>query len=221
LLKKDAKNAEIIKPVLRGRDVHRYQYEESDKYLILSHNGIDVPKEYPTIHEYLKSFGSKFRNRGAQGRHWTNLRACSFIDDFEKEKIIWIELTDTPRFSLCSDTIYLLNTAYFMLPPKEFDAKYLLAILNSKLMAFYLSLLAATSGMGTLRWINVYVKEFPIPRVDKTQQTSIIDIVNEVITAKQRNSQADTSDKEKSIDNLVYELYGLSSKEISIVEGSA
>jgi len=221
LLKKDTKNAEIIKPVLRGRDVRRYYYEEPTKYLIVSHNGIDVPKDYPTIYQYLKSFGLTFRQRGAQGRHWTNLRACSFIDDFKEEKLIWIELTDTPRFALCSDTVYLLNTAYFLLPPKEFDAKYLLAILNSTVMAFYLSLLAATSGMGTLRWINVYVKEFPIPSVDKATRRKITNIVEKVIEVKQQSSDSDTTELEKQIDQLVYKLYDLTPDEIAVVEGAS
>jgi len=220
LLEKDLRNSEIIRPVLRGRDIFRYYYSEPNQYLILSHNGINVKKQFPVIYEYLNSFGPKFRTRGAKGKHWTNLRACSFIDDFEKEKIIWIELTDEGRFALCKESIYLLNTAYFMLPPKGIDAKYLLAILNSKVMCFYLSLLAATSGMGTLRWINAYVKEFPIPLVKIDKQKEISEAVNAILNKKRNFGDFDAMEQNAKIDNMVYELYDLTPGEIEIVENS-
>ncbi|MCY4552860.1 MAG: Eco57I restriction-modification methylase domain-containing protein, partial [Candidatus Poribacteria bacterium] len=95
-------NAEIIKPVLRGRDISRYSYTLPKQYVLLTKNGVNVEKDYPDIYEHLDSFGDKFKNRGAQGQHWTNLRACSFYDDFKKEKIVWIELSDLGRFSLCN-----------------------------------------------------------------------------------------------------------------------
>ena len=88
---------------------------------------------------------------------------------FKKETIIWIELTDKGRFVYSNEEIYLLNSAYFLIPPKHLKAKYLLAILNSKLINFYLNIIAETSGMGTNRWINNYIKEFPLPRVENQQ----------------------------------------------------
>jgi hypothetical protein len=219
LLKCDRKNLEIINPVLRGRDIQRYQYKDSGLYILLTRNEIDVKKTYPDIYNYLNKFGRSFKERGAQGKHWTNLRACAFFDDFKKEKIVWIELTDNPRFALCSDERYLLNSAYFLLPPEGLEAKYLLGILNSKLISFYLSLLAATSGMGTFRWINVYVQEFPIPVISKPSQSVIINKVDEIISAKIANSTADISLLENQVDKLIYELYGLTAEEIAVVEG--
>ena len=124
-----------------------------------------------------------------QGQHWTNLRACSFYDDFKKEKIVWIELSDLGRFALCKAEVYLLNSAYFLLPPSGIDSKYLLGILNSSTIRFYLSLVAETSGMGTSRWINNYVKEFPIPVVVHERQTEIIELVVEILAAKGARSK--------------------------------
>ena len=119
-------NAEIIKPILRGRDISRYSYTLAGQYILLAKNGVNVERDYPDIYEHLESFGDRFRNRGAQGQHWTNLRACSFYDDFKKEKIVWIELTDSGRFALCNEEIYLLNSAYFLLPPSGIESKFLL-----------------------------------------------------------------------------------------------
>ena len=122
----------------------------------------------------MDSFGEGFKKRGAKGQHWTNLRACSFFEDFKEEKIVWIELTDIGRFSLCTDEIYLLNSAYFLIPPKELNIKFLLSILNSKVIKFYLKQIANTSGVGTTRWINNYVKDFPIPEINISVQQDFI-----------------------------------------------
>ena len=211
-------NAEIIKPVLRGRDISRYSYTLPGQYILLTKNGVNVERDYPDIYKHLKSFGNKFKNRGAQGQHWTNLRACSFYDDFKKEKIVWIELSDLGRFALCNEEVYLLNSAYFLLPPLGIDSKFLLGILNSSTIRFYLNLVAETSGMGTSRWINNYVKEFPIPIVSHEQQTEIIEIVNQILNAKRTDPDSDVSNLENEIDKLVYALYDLTPDEIAIVE---
>ena len=210
-------NTEIIKPILRGRDISRYSYTLPKQYVLLTKNGVNVERDYPDIYEHLESFGDKFKNRGAQGQHWTNLRACSFYDDFKKEKIVWIELSDLGRFSLCNDEVYLLNSAYFLLPPPDIDSKFLLGILNSSTIRFYLSLVAETSGMGTSRWINNYVKEFPIPAVAYEQQTGIIGIVHQILEAKIANPDADTADLEQEIDKQVYALYNLTQEEVAIM----
>ena len=213
-------NAEIIKPILRGRDISRYSYTLPGQYILLSKNGVNVERDYPDIYEHLESFGDRFKNRGAQGQHWTNLRACSFYNDFKKEKIVWIELSDLGRFALCNEEIYLLNSAYFLLPPPSIDTKFLLGILNSTTIRFYLNLVAETSGMGTRRWINNYVKNFPIPVVAHDQQIEIIRIVDQILDAKRAAPDADTSNPENEIDNLVYALYNLTEDEIAIVERS-
>jgi len=219
LIAKDKSNKNIIKPLLRGRDIQRFTYDKPEKYIILSKNGIDVKKEYPVIFEYLNSFGTTFKKRGAQGEHWSNLRACSFFDDFREEKIVWIELTDRGRFALCSEEIYLLNTAYFLLPPNKMRIKYLLGILNSSLIQFYLNIIAETSGMGTTRWINNYVKEFPIISETEILSDSIVSKVERILSLKEQNSETDTSSVlERKIDLLVYHLYNLTLEETHIID---
>jgi len=178
LINEDSKNRDLIKPILRGRDIERYNYNFQNLYIILTRNEIDVIKEYPSIYKYFDAFNDKFKNRGAKGKHWTNLRACSFFDDFKLEKIVWIELSDKPRFTIVTEEIYLLNSAYFILPPQCVSTKYLLALLNSKTIAFYLKMIANTSGMGTTRWINIYVKEFPIPTINNKEQQLFIEKVD-------------------------------------------
>ena len=211
-------NAEIIRPILRGRDISRFSYKLPGLYILLAKNGVDVRKDYPLAYNHLKSFGESFKKRGAQGQHWTNLRACSFFDDFKKEKIIWIELADVGRFALCKEEVYLLNSAYFLLPPKGVKSLFLLGILNSRVIRCYLGLIAETSGMGTSRWINNFVKEFPIPDVTMDKQLPIITLVDQILAAKQKDPQTDTSALESQIDVMIYKLYGLTYEEVKIIE---
>jgi len=212
LVMKDPKSTDLIKPILRGRDIDRYGYSIPRVKVLLTKNGVDV-KKYPAIYDHLDSFGEKFKNRGAKGQHWTNLRACAFFEDFKEEKIVWIELTDKGRFAISRDEIYLLNSAYFLIPPKGFYSEYLVAILNSKPIHFILHSIAESSGTGTARWINNNVKEFPIPL--NGNQAAFINIVKYVETLYRSKHSIDNYAPnthiaqlfEEVIDAMVMELY--------------
>ncbi len=219
------KNAEIIKPILRGKDIYRYGYQHADLYIILAKNGINIKSDYPQIYNYLDSFGSSFKTRGAQGQNWWNLRACAFFEDFKKDKIVWIELNDYGRFALATDEIYLVNSAYFLIPPNGVPIKTLLGLLNSSVIRFYLSTIAETSGMGVFRWINNYVKEFPIPNISPENGNLITKMVNEILVITNNSNYLQDSTKkvqvkriEEKIDQVVNKLYDLSAEEISLIE---
>jgi adenine-specific DNA-methyltransferase len=171
LIARDKNTTQIMKPVIRGRDIDRYKIDPPEQYLILSKNGVNLPKDYPILAAHLEQFGTKFRQRGAQGKNWWNLRACSFYSDFEKNRIVWIELTNDPRFAVCPAGIYMLNTAYFLLPPENLDAYALTAILNSSVSAFYMRHTAQTSGMGVTRWFKEHVSEIPVPNLAAESQS--------------------------------------------------
>ena len=127
-------------------------------------------------------------------------------------------MTDLGRFALCNEEVYLLNSAYFLLPPSGIDSKFLLGILNSKVICFYLNLIAETSGMGTSRWINKHVKEFPIPMVARNKQAPIIQLVDQILEIRYTDPVTDITAQEREIDRLVYALYGLTEEEIAAVE---
>lgn len=212
LIKSDPRSADLIKPILRGRDISKYGYKLPPLKIILTKNGIDVSK-YQSIYEHLDSFGENFKNRGAKGQHWTNLRACAFFDDFKLEKIVWIELSDMGRFAICRDEVYLLNSAYFLIPPKDHSSEFITAILNSRVIHFVLHSIAESSGTGTARWINNNVKEFPIPFIN--QQYAFICLVHYVeYLNKTMNNIEDFVPNthlvqlfEEVIDAMVMELY--------------
>lgn len=212
IIKSDPKSIDLIKPILRGRDIFKYGYKLPSLKILLTKNGVDVSK-YPSVYKHLDSFGDSFKQRGAKGQHWTNLRACAFFDDFKLEKIVWIELSDMGRFAICREEVYLLNSAYFLIPPKGYSSEVITAILNSLVIHFVLHSIAESSGTGTARWINNNVKEFPIPFIN--QQYAFICLVQYVeFLNKTTNNISDFVPNthiaqlfEEVIDAMVMELY--------------
>ncbi|MBW1616823.1 MAG: class I SAM-dependent DNA methyltransferase [Deltaproteobacteria bacterium] len=225
LIKLDPKNAEIIKPILRGRNLQKYSYNFNNLYLINSHNGlksselkrIDVKNDFPSIYKYFKGFLSTIKQRYDKGDHWSNLRNCAYLNDFEKPKIIWGEISDKPKFAFDNNNYYAEATTFLMTGE---NLKFLLAILNSKVSVWYFNLIGTTTGMGTNRWKKYKIEQLPIKEPTQKQQEAIEKIVNKILSIKKANPKADTTQLENQIDKLVYKLYDLTEDEIKIIEKS-
>ena len=208
LIHLDSKNAEIIKPILRGRDLKKYSYEFENMYLINSHNGlkssglkrIDVENEYPIIYEHLKTFSPKVESRYDQGDHWSNLRNCAYLEDFERPKIVWGEISDKPKFAFDDSGYYAEATTFLMTGEK---LKFFLAILNSKVSEWY---------------FKYKIELLPVKVPSDDQKNRIEGLVDEILSIKKQNPTADTIGLEFQIDHLVYRLYDLTEEEIKIIE---
>ncbi len=222
LVAEDPKSAEVIKPVLRGRDIGRYQAKWAGLWLIDSHNGYgDVTAieidAYPAIKAHLHDFYPRLEKRYDKGITPYNLRNCAYHEDFTKEKLLWLELVDKGRFAYDNRKFYGEATT-FMLTGESI--KYLCAVLNSSLVHWFLKQVAPTSGMGTLRWKKIYVETIPILRINAAKRRPFIQLVDEIIEAKAADPDADTWYLEVQIDDLVYELYGLNEEERTAVDRS-
>src|SRR5690554_2304966 len=223
LIRLDAKNSEIIKPILRGRDLKKYSYEFKDMYIINSHNGlkkndilrINIENEYPSIYDHLSTFSPDIEQRYDQGDHWTNLRNCAYLNEFEKPKIVWGEISDKPKFAYDDMNYYAEATTFIMTGE---NLKYLLAILNSKVSEWYFNLIGTTTGMGTNRWKKYKIELLPIKIPSEYQKNQIEALVDEILSIKKQNSSANTTSLETQIDQLVYQLYDLTDEEIAIIE---
>lgn len=83
------RTAEIIRPILRGRDIRRYGYDWADLWLINTHNGIRGEEErvhvedYPAIKQHLDNYWDKIEPRADQGETAYNLRNCAYLDEFD------------------------------------------------------------------------------------------------------------------------------------------
>ena len=216
LIAADPKSAEIIKPVLRGRDIQCYQAKWAGCYLLATGYDLDVPEKYPAIYEYLckiEEQSGRLIKRADQGNSWWNLRSCNYYPEFVKEKLIWIELVDKGRFAYDTQGTYC-EASTFIMTGKHL--KYLCAFLNSKIAHWFLAQISPTSGMGVLRWKKVYVNMIPVPNLNKIQQKPFGRLVDQILTAQKAHT--DTTGIEAKIDNLVYQLYNLTPDEIKLIE---
>ena len=225
LISEDKKSAEIIKPLLRGRDIKRYSYDNKGLYLINAHNGIkeknispiDINK-YKAIKKHLDKFYFELEKRYDKGDTPYNLRNCAYLELFENINIAWQRITDKNKFVISEKGLYILDSMAFIggLKSKQ-EAYYILAILNSNLTYFWIKYNVHEYGDAGFRLSNQYVEVIPIPEVDKKTEIKIVGLVDKVIEGKKNN--IDTKELEEEIDRIVYGLYGLTEEEIKIIEG--
>ena len=227
LIAEDSKSADIIKPVLRGRDIQRYRAKWANLYLIDTHNGYGrVPAvnidNYPAIKSHLDKFYPQLKNRQDKGRTPYNLRNCAYHEEFTKEKLFWMDMSNKGRFAY-SDTEMYCNDKGFIMTGRSL--KYLCALLNSTLITWLMRNNALTTGMGLMQWKKFAVERLPIPNISPTEQRPFINLVDSILKAKAcpmprqgaANPKTDTTDQEAKIDRLVYELYGLTAEEIKMI----
>ena len=224
LIKDDPKSEEIIKPLLRGRDIKRYTYEFADKWLINTHNGIKSKNidpikidDYPAIKKHLDQYSADITKRGDQGDTPYNLRNCAYLEEFDKPKIIYPETTQQASFSYDTQGLYIDKTCFMLIGENLF---YLQGILSSTLgyFLFYKFISPIQLGDKGYQYRKDGLEEFPIPVPTPKQETQITDLVKIILTKKESNE--DTGIEESQIDKLVYKLYKLTDDEIAIVEGN-
>lgn len=215
LYAEDASSANIIKPILRGRDIKRYTAEWAGLWLINSHNNPPVKiDDYPAIKKHLDDYYPQLEKRQDKGETPYNLRNCAYLKEFEKEKIVWKRIGSILRFSYENNTSLCLDSTCFATGKY---IKYLVALLNSTMGTYQLFENSPKTGTGDLI-ISVQALEplkIPIPKPEIEQP--FITLVDRILADKKAGK--DTSDLEKQIDDLVYQLYGLNEDEILIVEG--
>ena len=168
------RTAEIIRPILRGRDIKRYGYSWSGLWLINTHNGTKEGLErihiedYPSIKEHLDDYWLRLENRADKGDTPYNLRNCAYLDEFSKPKIVWAELSRTGNsFAYSDDGAMVLNTCYILsFNDNEFHEKELntlLGFLNSKVALFYLDIISSKLDETGWRWLKQFVELIPVP----------------------------------------------------------
>jgi len=212
--------ANLIRPLLRGRDIKKWKAEFANKYIILAIFGSHryLQNKYPAIYEHLSQFKNQLENRGQcryggkgnQGmHHWLELDNCpsqKYMDDFYKDKIVWAEMTDINCFFLDTEKNYINQTCYFI--PE--NSKFILAVLNSKLSYFYMKTIANTLGNGALRWFKQYVEMMPIPLNNNWQQ-KIESKVTTLLDCNKNNK--DVTIVENELNELIFTMYGLTETE--------
>ena len=221
----DSNNSEIIKNMLQGRNIRKWYYEESDENLIFTRRKVNID-EYPLIKEYLMQFYNKLKPKKTSdeefGRKPGDYKWFEILDntayyrEFEREeKIIWGLTADKWAFTIDTNKHYLPSNAY-ILTSTEIPIKYILGLLNSKLMHYYFHFIGIMTAGGAYTLKAATISVLPFKIANNTQE--IADIVDRILVLKSENHDADVSALESEIDNLVYRLYGLKEDEIQIIE---
>ncbi len=235
----------LIKPILRGKDIKRYSYEWAGEWLIfipwhfpntgspkdMEQNEKDFSIHYPIIYAHLLSHKDELlkRNKDETGKRyeWYCLQrwAASYYQDFEKEKIVYGEIVQEPRFYLdngeCELGYFYAEATSFILTGEHL--RYLLGMLHSKLITFAFKTFYAGGGLGEsgYRYKKAFIERLPIPQItEKNQELArkITDGAKQILALKEKDPKANTQGLEKEIDALVYRLYHLTDEEIKIIE---
>ena len=215
LIAEDARSGELIKPVLRGRDLKKWKTESTGHYLIFMRHGIDIDR-YPVIKNYLNQYRESLENRASGSYEWYEIQAnAAYYLDFDKPKIIY---PDTAKsLYACYDTTkaFGLNTVHFI-PTNDLS---LLAILNSKLFDWYArhkfqSINDPWEG-GRLRFFSQYMEKVPIANRTAAQKAELSYLVKQILSDPQSDGVREI---EREIDELVYRLYGLTDAQIELIK---
>ena len=239
MLREDPNSAEIIKPILRGKDIKRYNCEFAEQYVILAEFNSHkfLPRKYPAVYRHLKKYEVRLKNRGQcryggkdnKGQHhWLELDNnpnCAYLAEFEKEKIIWGNLSIEPRFTLTSKKFFISAPANILTGG---PAKYLIALLNSQLYHYKMRHISYSREHGYMEYKKIFVEKLSIPLIVKENRhivKQLEDLVDQILVSTGSNDysqniveQEKIQEYEIEIDRLVYELYGLTKNEIKIVE---
>ena len=220
---------EIIKPVLRGRDIERYKYKWAGLWIILATKHTITS----CVLDYLKKHKEALEKR-AGNQEWYELQAPPSREKINLLLLDKIGYSDIGfKFAFIQNGIVGLNTTYFIIPYKNRENRrrillYLLGLLNSKLIMFYYRNTAQVLSKEATRGFSIYVEQLPLPPITKENQPladQIVQKVQEILSLTQspdyetnKEKQQKLKELEKEIDKLVYKLYDLTDEEIRIIE---
>ncbi|MCQ2712947.1 class I SAM-dependent DNA methyltransferase [Helicobacter pylori] len=219
---------ELIKPILRGKDIKRYSYEWADLWVIATFPSLKLDiDDYPSLKTYLSQFRPGIDQSGEKGcrkktsNQWFETQdTIAYHGDFEKEKIVYpCIMAKEPCFVYEEKGFYAPAPANIITGDKT-EIKYLTALLNSKCIYFAMRKFYMGGGIeGELKTNNL--EKIPIPQItEKNQELAdkITDCAEQILQAKEKDPKANTQGLEKEIDALVYQLYHLTDEEIKIIE---
>jgi len=239
--KEERKRTEqIIKPILRGRDIKRYYYEWAGLWVIFIpwhfplHEDLSIQgssekaekefkKQFPSIYNHLLKFKDSLSNRNREETgiryEWYALQRCAatYYPEFEKEKVIYGQFRKG-EFALDNNKMFLSSNEYMIVGK---NLKFILAILNSKLAYKYQTFISNNLSLQTtIAQKDIFIN-LPIPPITLANKTIVETIesrVEQILSSKQQKPQADTSDLENQIDIMVYKLYDLTYDEVKIID---
>ena len=213
------RTAELIRPILRGRDIRRYAYEWAEQYIIATfpsrQYNID---DYPALKEYLLSYsierleqtgkehiieGEKVKSRKKTNNKWFETQdSISYWDEFSKPKIVWGNLNTMGSYALAPENMFINAPACMIVP----GSQYLLAILNSKVADYYIRNLGVVRNGGFFEYKPMFVEQIPVPLPQEEVVASIEDVLN---------SDASDDLKNKRLEEIIELMFDFTEQEIA------
>ncbi len=222
------RTTELIRPILRGRDIKRYGYDWANLWLIATfpsrHYDID---KYPSIKQYLLSFGierleqtgkthivngDKVKARKKTNNKWFETQdSISYWEDFNKPKIVWGEISDRSKFAYEHGGKYIPEATTFLMVGNHLP--YLFCVLNSPLSEWFFSKVGTTTGVGTVRWKKFTIQQLLLPNITDRQQILFDNYVEQYMKGVKTKT-----DFTKDVNAEIYKSVGLTDIEIDYVE---
>ena len=244
LIAENSKSAELIKPLLRGRDIEAWETEAKEQYLIGTFPSLKLNiDDYPAIKNHLLQFGierleqtgvehivngEKVKARKKTSNKWFETQdQIGYYKEFAKPKIVYPNMTSAFPFtydeigSLCNDKAFIITENNEVPEPAEGPTqsmlKPLLAILNSNLAKLWIWYNCPELMGGTREIRKVYFENFRIPLDNHELLQQLAALADEIIEAKKTGEE--TAELEKKVNEIVYQLYGVTDpEEIEAVE---
>lgn len=234
------RTAKLIRKMLRGRDIKRYSYEWAGLWVIfipwhfpnvekpktMLENEQDLKEQYPSLYKHLLSHKERLSKRNKEETgiryEWYCLQrwGANYYQEFEREKIVYpCIMAKEPCFS------YETSFAFAMAPANIITSnsdilKYILAFLNSDFIYLMLIKFYMGGGIeGELKTNNL--EKLSIPKINSKNEKladELINLVDEILKAKEQDKNANTQELENKINSIVYKLYNLTEEEIKIIE---
>ena len=228
------RTAELIRPILRGRDIKRYGYDWAGQWLIYipwhfpyqfdeSITGASEKAEkafkeqYPAVYNHMLEYKEPLskRNKAETGirYEWYAMQrwGAKYWEDFSKPKIIWGEISDKSKFAFDFLGEYIPEATSFYM--KGECIEYLLSALNSSVSEWLFSKVGTTTGVGTIRWKKYTIEQLIVAKLSTEQLNTHLAAFNDLKVGKMS-----ITDFECFSNKLMYDVYKLTSDEIQYIE---
>lgn len=232
LINADPNSQEVIKPILRGREISKYLSHWNGVYIIATFPALNIKiNNYTAIKNYLESFlprieqsgieypvdsGIVIKSRKKTVNKWFETQdPISFYKEFQEEKLIWKRIGSSLRFSYSESEIYCLDSTCIATGEK---IKYLTALLNSKLSKYFLYETAPRTGMGDLIISVQALEPLYVHYPNYIEEEIVVGLFDEIYDKKRKNLNSDTYLLENRIDTIVFKINHLDFEECKIID---
>ncbi len=187
---------ELLVPLLRGRFVKRYGNSWDETWMINTHNGIkhrNIPEidasDYPPIWKHLSEFRKRLEGRQDKGDQWFNLRNCTYLEEFNKPKIIYPNMTKYLPFYYDIDDKYFANQKAYIITGKVDSLPYLTAFFNSSLFRYCFKDDFPALGEDRRELGKIYFEKISVKKPSEDQRQLFLKLVYMIQTGVKSEKQ--------------------------------